>query len=138
MCLAIPGKVLSKEDRDGALMGRVDFGGITREVQLDFVPEVEVGEYVIVHVGFALSRLDAEEAARTLELLKGDGSARRSPRSEVLKREVRSPVTETRNSKIETRASRCLSFEFRFSSLGLCSGFGPRTLDFGFSYEIHR
>ena len=70
MCLAIPGKVLSKEDRAGALMGRVDFGGITREVQLDFVPEVEVGEYVIVHVGFALSRLDAEEAARTLELLK--------------------------------------------------------------------
>ena len=45
-------------------------GGVTREVQLDFVPEVEVGEYVIVHVGFALSRLDAEEAARTLELLK--------------------------------------------------------------------
>jgi hydrogenase expression/formation protein HypC len=70
MCLAIPGKVLSKEDRAGTLMGRVDFGGVTREVQLDFVPEVEVGEYVIVHVGFALSRLDAEEAARTLELLK--------------------------------------------------------------------
>jgi hydrogenase expression/formation protein HypC len=73
MCLAIPGKLLSKEDRDGALMGRVDFGGITREIQLDFVPEVEVGEYVIVHVGFALSRLDAEEAARTLELLKEMG-----------------------------------------------------------------
>ena len=52
------------------MMGRVDFGGVTREVQLDFVPDVEVGEYVIVHVGFALSRLDAEEAARTLELLK--------------------------------------------------------------------
>ena len=51
-------------------MGRVDFGGVIREVQLDFVPEVEVGEFVIVHVGFALSRLDAEEATRTLELLK--------------------------------------------------------------------
>jgi hydrogenase expression/formation protein HypC len=74
MCLAIPGKVLSKEDRAGALMGRVDFGGVTREVQLDFVPEVEVGEYVVVHVGFALSRLDAEEAARTLELLKQMGA----------------------------------------------------------------
>ena len=73
MCLAIPGKVLQKEDRDGLLMGRVDFGGITREVHLDFVPEVEVGEYVIVHVGFALSRLDASEAARTLELLKEMG-----------------------------------------------------------------
>ena len=54
-------------------MGRVDFGGITREVQLDFVPEVEVGEYVIVHVGFALSRLDAEEAERTLEILREMG-----------------------------------------------------------------
>ena len=87
MCLAIPGKVLSKEDRDGALMGRVDFGGITREIQLDFVPEVEIGEYVIVHVGFALSRLDAEEAARTLELLREMGELEESevgsPESEV-------------------------------------------------------
>ena len=74
MCLAIPGKVLQKENREGALIGRVDFGGITREVQLDFVPEVEVGEYVIVHVGFALSRLDAQEAVRTLELLKEMGA----------------------------------------------------------------
>jgi hydrogenase expression/formation protein HypC len=73
MCLAIPGKVLQKEDRDGVLLGRVDFGGITREVQLDFVPEVEVGEYVIVHVGFALSRLDAEEAERTLAILREMG-----------------------------------------------------------------
>jgi hydrogenase expression/formation protein HypC len=74
MCLAIPGKVLAKEDHDGVLLGRVDFGGITREVHLDFVPEVEVGEYVIVHVGFALSRLDADEAARTLALLKEMGT----------------------------------------------------------------
>jgi len=73
MCLAIPGKVLQKEDRDGLLIGRVDFGGITREVRLDFVPESEVGDYVIVHVGFALSRLDADEAARTLEILKEMG-----------------------------------------------------------------
>ena len=55
-------------------MGRVDFGGITREIQLDFVPEAEVGDYVIVHVGFALSRLDAEEAQRTLELLREMGA----------------------------------------------------------------
>ena len=74
MCLAIPGKVLDKGDHEGGLTGRVDFGGITREVRLDFVPEVEVGEYVIVHVGFALSRLDAEEAARTLEILKEMGA----------------------------------------------------------------
>lgn len=73
MCLAIPGKVLQKEERDGGLVGRVDFGGITREVRLDFVPEAAVGDYVIVHVGFALSRLDAEEATRTLEILKEMG-----------------------------------------------------------------
>ncbi len=73
MCLAIPGKVLNKEDRDGSCLGRVDFSGIVREVRLDFVPEVEVGEYVIVHVGFALTRLDAEEAGRTLELLRQMG-----------------------------------------------------------------
>jgi len=74
MCLAIPGKVLQKEDREGTLIGRVDFGGITREVQLDFVPEAQVGDYVIVHVGFALSRLDAQEAVRTLELLREMGA----------------------------------------------------------------
>ncbi len=73
MCLAIPGKVVEKEDREGMLIGRVDFGGITREVQLDFVPEVEVGEYVIVHVGFALTRLDAVEAERTLAMLREMG-----------------------------------------------------------------
>jgi hydrogenase expression/formation protein HypC len=87
MCLAIPGKVLQKEDRDGVLIGRVDFGGITREVQLDFVPEVEVGEYVIVHVGFALSRLDAEDAERNLEMLREMGALEesevRGPESEV-------------------------------------------------------
>jgi hydrogenase expression/formation protein HypC len=69
MCLAIPGKIVEKQERDGALIGRVDFGGAMREVYLDFVPEAEVGDYVIVHVGFALSRLDAEEAERTLQLL---------------------------------------------------------------------
>ena len=74
MCLAVPGKVLQKENRGGALIGRVDFGGIRRELQLDFVPEVEVGDYVIVHVGFALSRLDAQEAERTLDLLKEMGA----------------------------------------------------------------
>ena len=93
MCLAIPGKVLDKEDRDGALIGRVDFGGIAREVRLDFVPEVEVGEYVIVHVGFALSRLDAEEAATTLEILKEMGELEESEVTEA-ESEVRSPESE--------------------------------------------
>jgi hydrogenase expression/formation protein HypC len=74
MCLAIPGKVVEKQERDGALLGRVDFGGVIREVHLDFVPEAEVGDYVIVHVGFALSRLDAEEAERTFQLLQELGA----------------------------------------------------------------
>jgi hydrogenase expression/formation protein HypC len=74
MCLAIPGKIVEKQESDGALIGRVDFGGAVREVHLDFVPEAEVGDYVIVHVGFALSRLDAEEAERTLGLLREMGA----------------------------------------------------------------
>ncbi|MBZ5668472.1 MAG: HypC/HybG/HupF family hydrogenase formation chaperone [Acidobacteriia bacterium] len=74
MCLAIPGKIVEKQERDGALVGRVDFGGALREVYLDFVPEAEVGDYVIVHVGFALSRLDAEEAERTFQLLREMGA----------------------------------------------------------------
>ena len=74
MCLAIPGKVLSREERGGSLLGRVEFGGIAREVVLDFVPEAEVGDYVVVHVGFALSRLDAEEAEQTLQILKEMGA----------------------------------------------------------------
>jgi hydrogenase expression/formation protein HypC len=74
MCLAIPGKVLDKQEREGLLVGRVDFAGITREVQLDFVPEVAVGDYVIVHVGFALSRLDADEAEQTIAMLREMGA----------------------------------------------------------------
>ncbi len=73
MCLAVPGKILSIEERDGSRIARVQFGGIVREVHLDFVPEAAVGEFVIVHVGFALSRVDAEEAARTYELLRSLG-----------------------------------------------------------------
>jgi hydrogenase expression/formation protein HypC len=69
MCLAVPGRVLDTETSDGARLARVDFGGVTRKVSLDLVPEAGVGDYVIVHVGFAISRVDEEEARRTLELL---------------------------------------------------------------------
>ena len=69
MCLAIPGRIVGSEELDGLRIGRVDFGGITRQVYLDFVPEAVTGDYVIVHVGFAISRVDEEEAKRTLELL---------------------------------------------------------------------
>ena len=69
MCLAIPGKVVEIYDRQLMRMGRVQFGGITREACLEYVPEAEVGQYVLVHVGFALSVVDEEEARRTYELL---------------------------------------------------------------------
>ena len=73
MWLAIPGKILDTREENGSRLGRVQFGGITRLVQLDFVPEAGVGDYVIVHVGFALSKVDAEEAARTYQLLEEIG-----------------------------------------------------------------
>jgi hydrogenase expression/formation protein HypC len=69
MCLAIPGKILEIEDKTGTRLGRVQFGGIGRSVSLDFVPEAAVGDYVMVHVGFAISRVDAEEAERTYRVL---------------------------------------------------------------------
>ena len=69
MCLAVPGKILETEERDGSRFGKVQFGGITRQASLDFVPEANVGDYVIVHVGFAISRMDEEEAQRTYQLL---------------------------------------------------------------------
>jgi hydrogenase expression/formation protein HypC len=73
MCLAVPGKILETRDENGSRLGRVQFGGITRLVQLDFVPEANVGDYVIVHVGFALSKVDTEEAQRTYQLLEEMG-----------------------------------------------------------------
>ena len=69
MCLAVPGKIIEAEERDGNRIAKVQFGGIAREAFLNFVPEAEVGDYVMVHVGFALSVVDAEEAARTLRML---------------------------------------------------------------------
>lgn len=70
MCLAVPGKVLSVEDGDPAFRsGNVDFCGVRKTVNLAFTPEVVVGDYVLVHVGFAISRVDAEEAARTFAYL---------------------------------------------------------------------
>jgi hydrogenase expression/formation protein HypC len=69
VCLGIPGKVIEVRDEAGLRMGRVDFGGVRKEACLSYVPEVSVGDYVIVHVGFAISQVDEEEALRTLELL---------------------------------------------------------------------
>jgi hydrogenase expression/formation protein HypC len=74
MCLAIPGKIMEARDQDGLRLGRVQFGGIVRSVRLDFVPEAEVGDYVMVHVGFAISQVDEDEAERTYELLREMGA----------------------------------------------------------------
>jgi hydrogenase expression/formation protein HypC len=69
MCLGIPGKVLDVRQEDGVLMGTVQFGGITKQACLEHVPEVRPGDYVVVHVGFALSRVDEAEARRIFDLL---------------------------------------------------------------------
>ena len=71
MCLGIPGKIQSIRDDSGLTMGQVDFGGVRRDVCLQFVQgEVAVGDYVIVHVGFAITRVDEAEAQRTFEILR--------------------------------------------------------------------
>jgi hydrogenase expression/formation protein HypC len=73
MCLAIPGKVSEIQQKEGVRTGRVLFGGIVREACLDFVPEAREGDYVMVHVGFAISVVDKEEAERTYALLESMG-----------------------------------------------------------------
>jgi hydrogenase expression/formation protein HypC len=70
MCLAVPGKVVEATDLGFTRVAKVQFGGVTRQVSLDFVPETQVGDYVLVHVGFAISRVSPEEAERTYELLR--------------------------------------------------------------------
>ncbi len=67
MCLAVPGRVASVHERDGTTMAEVDFGGLRKEVCLEYIPDVNVGEYVIVHVGFAIQRLDEHSALETLD-----------------------------------------------------------------------
>lgn len=69
MCLGVPGKVIELYDAGGIEMAKVDFGGVVREACLEIVPEVKVGQYVIIHVGFAISVLDEEEAQKSLDVL---------------------------------------------------------------------
>ena len=69
MCLGIPGKIVEIYEAEGLKMGKVDFGGVIRETCLAYVPEAEIGQYTIVHVGFALNLIDEEEAQATLALL---------------------------------------------------------------------
>jgi hydrogenase expression/formation protein HypC len=70
VCLAIPGKLIEvTEDPQGVRMGKANFGGIVKQVCLEYTPEANAGDYVLVHVGFALSKVDEDEAARTYQLL---------------------------------------------------------------------
>lgn len=68
MCLAVPGKILEIEERDHTRMAKVDFGGVVKDVCLAYLPDITVGEYTIVHVGFAIQRLDEASALETLAL----------------------------------------------------------------------
>ena len=70
MCLGVPGKIVDIYEKGGLKMARVDFGGIFREACLDYVPEATVGEYCVIHVGFAISLLSESEALETLDLLR--------------------------------------------------------------------
>lgn len=69
MCLGVPGKIVEIYEAGGLKMGKVDFGGVKREACLAYVPDVQVGDYTIIHVGFAISQLSEEEAMETLKLL---------------------------------------------------------------------
>ena len=73
MCLAIPGKIVEIYEENRLRMGKLDFGGTVRKCCLEYVPEAVVGDYALVHVGFAISTIDAEEAARTYRLLEEMG-----------------------------------------------------------------
>ena len=85
MCLAIPGKIVRLLTDDPlSRMAEVSFGGVKKEINLAFVPEAQVGEYVIVHVGFAISRLDEEEAAAVLQAFRElDEAARQEAMDEI-------------------------------------------------------
>ena len=83
MCLGIPGRVTHIYEADGIRMGTVDFAGILKEVCLAYVPEIEVGDYTIVHVGFAITRLDEESAQESLRLFGEMG---------ILHEELQAPV----------------------------------------------
>jgi hydrogenase expression/formation protein HypC len=74
MCLGIPGKIIEVYETSGLPMGKIDFGGVIKEACLAYVPEAKVGDYTIVHVGFALNVIDEEEAQKTLDLLSEIGA----------------------------------------------------------------
>ena len=73
MCLAVPGQIREVYEANGARMGKIDFDGITKEICLEYLPEIAVGDYAIVHVGFAIQKLDEESALETLRIFREMG-----------------------------------------------------------------
>ena len=69
MCLAVPGKVTELYETNGMKMAKIDFGGVVKEACMEYLPEIKVGDYTIIHVGFGLSILDEKEAMETMDLL---------------------------------------------------------------------
>lgn len=73
MCLGVPGKVVEIYEQHGTRMGKVDFSGIQKEVCLAYIPDIEVGDYTVIHVGFAITKLDEESALETLKMFRDLG-----------------------------------------------------------------
>ena len=88
MCLAVPGKVSEIFEGGGVRMGKVNFGGIVKDVCLAYVPEIQVGDYTIVHVGFAISRIDEESAQATLKIFEDMGLLKEELGEEEVPHEV--------------------------------------------------
>lgn len=92
MCLGVPGKITEIYEQNGVRMGKADFGGVTKEILLAYLPEISVGDYTIVHVGFAITQLDEQSAQESLRLFRemgllgeefGAPTAEEEPRHEV-------------------------------------------------------
>lgn len=84
MCLGVPGQIVQTDDNDFMRMGAVDFGGVTRNVCLAYTPEAQVGDYVVVHAGFAISQIDQAEAQEILKLMMEVGILEEEPEEQVL------------------------------------------------------
>ena len=105
MCLAVPGQVREVYEAHGTRMGKMNFGGVVKDVCLAYVPEVAVGDYAIVHVGVAISKVDEELRAGNSETLRGDGDSRRGTRRVIPPFHSRRPVTRSRHRRCDSASA---------------------------------
>ena len=96
MCLAVPGKVIERFETNGIQMGKMDFDGITKNICLAYVPDIQIGEYALVHVGFAIEKLDEKSALETLQMFRELG---------VLEEELGAAEAEGVENEISARVS---------------------------------